>query len=182
MTLLAHALPEDPTLAALARIEHRLAAIEAAQAAIAPLTEALAAAPGAIAAATDTFDRLAAQATEAGVDLDGRIASALRAVEVATSPRAVHGLATLVASKLLEPSALAVVSQLADALAHPGPTPPVGMWGALRALREPEVQRALGFLLAVARAFGRRLAAGDVDACADRLLAASTAPHALAAP
>lgn len=171
----------DPVLAALERIEARLATVERATAALAPLADVLAAVPGGIAAVTDSVDRMALRASEAGIDLDRRVATALRAVEVATTPRAVNGLSTLVESKLLEPSSLAVVSQLAAALAHPGATPPVGMWGALRALRDDDVQRALGFLLAVARAFGKNLAAGEVAACEDRLLAHAPVP-ALEAP
>jgi hypothetical protein len=103
-----------------------------------------------------------------------------RHCEVSTAPRAVAALASLVESRLLEPSALAVVSQLAAALADPGPARPVGMWGALKALRDPDVQRALGFLLAVARQFGKNLAAGEVEACRDRLDHA--VPHQLEAP
>ncbi len=170
----------DPILAALERIEQRLASVERVTTALAPLTDVVTALPGGIAAMTDTVDRLAMRATESGIDLDGRVGAALRAVEVATTPRAVNGLATLIESKLLEPTSLAVVSQLASALAQPGAAPPVGMWGALRALRDDDVQRALGFILAVARAFGKNLAAGDVAACEQRL--ESHQPLALEAP
>jgi hypothetical protein len=146
--------------------------------ALAPLAEVAAAAPGGVAILTDAFDNLAGRAVDGGVDLDARLASVLHAVEVSTSPRAVHGLATLVESKLLEPTALAAVSQFAAALAASGGAPPVGAWGALR---DPDVQRALGFLLAVARSFGRQLADGELDSCRDHLLAASAAAGALEA-
>ena len=123
---------------------------------------------------TDTFDTLAARLGEHGVDLDARLHSVVRAVEVSTTPRAVNGLAALVESKLLEPSALAVVSRLAAAFAEPGETRPVGMWGLMRALRDPDLQRALGFLLAVGREFGRHLGTGELEDCRQHLLAATT--------
>lgn len=161
----------DPVLAALQRIEQRLAAVERVTSALAPLAEA---APGALGMVTDTVDSLAAQLGERGVDLDARLHSVLKALEVATAPRAVNGLEALVESKLLEPSALAVVSSLAAALADPGDTKGVGMWGLMRALRDPDVQRAVGFLLAVAREFGRNLATGELVGCRQHLLAAQT--------
>lgn len=172
--------PPDPVLAALARIEQRLAAVEQVAVALNPAGGMLATLPGAVAMMADTFDGVAERLGEAGVDLDERMRSVLRAVEVATAPRAVAGLASLVESRLLEPSALAVVSQLASALADPGAAQPVGMWGAMKALRDPDVQRALGFLLAIARQFGKNLASGEVDACRDRLDHA--VPHRLEAP
>lgn len=171
-------------LAALERLELRLArlerAVEASGAVTGPLVGLAETLPGAVALLADSFDGVAARLGEAGVDLDARMRSVARALEVATAPRAVAGLASLVESKLLEPTALAAVSQLAAALAHPGAAPPVGMWGAMRALGDADVQRALGFLLAVARQFGKNLGGGGVDACRDRLDAAST--HLLSEP
>lgn len=161
--------PHDPVLAALERIERRLVAVEQVARAIAPLAGVAETLPGAVAVAADTFDGLAARLGGAGIDLDARMMAVLRAVEVATAPRAVNGLASLVESRLLEPSALAVVSQLAVALASTTDAKPVGTWGMLKALRDPDVQRALGFALAIARSFGQQLAAGGVDACRDRL-------------
>ncbi|MCA9680305.1 MAG: DUF1641 domain-containing protein [Myxococcales bacterium] len=164
----------DAAIATLARLEERLATIERVAASLEPLAGVAATLPGAVAMFTDTLDGVAARLGDAGVDLDDRMRSVLRAVEVSTAPRAVHGLASLIESQLLEPSALAVVSQLAAALASPGDARPVGLWGAMRALRDPDVQRAVGFLLAVAREFGKHLAAGDVEACRDRLDAPDT--------
>lgn len=160
-------------LASLERIEQRLGRLERAAEALQPVSGMAETLPGAVAVLADTFDGVAARLGEAGVDLDERMRSMVRALEVATAPRAVAGLASLVESKLLEPTALAAVSQLAAALAHPGEAPPVGLWGAMRALGDADVQRALGFLLAVARQFGKNLAAGEVDACRDRLDTAS---------
>lgn len=170
-------------LAALARLERRLderlGRLERLAQSLAPAAQLVANAPGAVAMLADTFDGVAARLGDAGVDLDERMRSVARALEVATAPRAVAGLASLVESKMLEPTALAVISQLAAALAHPGASSPVGLWGSMRALGDEDVQRALGFLLAVARQFGKNLAAGELDACRDRIGAASA--HALEA-
>lgn len=167
------AAPGDPVFAALERIERRIAEIERVTGALAPLVDA---APGGAAMVVDAFDALAARLGERGTDLDARLHSAVRAVEVSTGPRAVNGLAALVESKLLEPSALAVVSRLAAALAEPGDARPVGLLGLLRALRDPDVQRALGFVLAMGREFGRQLATGELEQCRQRLLAATEQP------
>jgi len=172
--------PPDPVLAALERIELRLAAVERVAATLAPTAGLASTLPGAVAMLADTFDGIALQLGAAGVDLDARMRSVVRALEVSTAPRAVDALASLVTSRLLDPSALAVVSQLAAALAEPTTVRPVGAWGALKALRDPDVQRALGFLLGVARQFGQNLASGEVEACRERLDGATT--HLLEAP
>lgn len=161
----------DPVLAALERIERRLTAVERVTSALAPLVEA---APGGLAMLTDTVDMLAAKAGDAGVNLDARLHSALRAVEVATSPRAVNGLAALVESKMLDPKALAVISRVADALSESGDAKPIGTWGLLRSMRDPDIQRALGFVVAIARELGRHLSTGELEECRQHLLAATT--------
>lgn len=162
----------DPVLDALTRIERRLAEVERVTSALAPLADLVATAPGGLAMLTDTVDSLAAR-VEAPGELDARVRSVLRAVEVATKPRAVHGLATLIESDLLAPSVLAVLSQLASALSDPGASRPVGTIGVLRAMRDHDVQRALGFLFAVARTFGHRLAEGELEAAEQKLLTAT---------
>jgi Protein of unknown function (DUF1641) len=164
----------DQVLAALERIERRLAEVERTAAAMAPVAGIAETLPGAIAMLSDTFDGVATRLADAGIDLDDRMRSVLRAIEVATAPRAVEGLASLVESRLLDPSTLAVINQLAAALAAPGAAPAVGLWGAIRALREPEVQRAFGFLLAVARQFGKHLASGDLESHRSILLSATS--------
>lgn len=161
----------DPVLAALERIERRLAAVEHVTSALAPLVESV---PGGVAMLTDTVDSLAAKATNAGISLDARLHSVLRAVEVATSPRAVNGLSALVESKMLDPKALAVISRLADALAESGEAKPIGTWGLLRSMSDPDVQRALGFLVAIVRDLGRHLSTGELEQCRQHLLATTT--------
>ncbi|MEZ4361294.1 MAG: DUF1641 domain-containing protein [Kofleriaceae bacterium] len=164
----------EPVLAALERIEQRLAAVERVAQSIAPTAQLTETVPGAVAMIVDTFDGVAAQLGERGVNLDERMRSVVRALEVATAPRSVDGLATLVASRLLDPAALAVLDQLAAALADAAPAPPVGAWGALRALRDPDVQRALGFMLGVARTLGQHLNGAELEAGRARLSSATT--------
>jgi uncharacterized protein YjgD (DUF1641 family) len=38
-----------------------------------------------------------------------------------------------------------------------GTAQPIGPWGMMRALSDPDVQRAMGFLMSFARAFGQSL-------------------------
>jgi uncharacterized protein YjgD (DUF1641 family) len=67
----------------------------------------------------------------------------------------------LLRSGVLAPATLRVVGELGRALtaAAAAPPPPLGVVGLLKALGHPDVQRALGFLVAVARQFGSRLPA-----------------------
>lgn len=116
-------------------------------------------APALLATAADAADGLAARLGEQGVSVDERgraLLSLLERVSRAEAVASVHG---LLDSGLLAPGAISVLSNLAQALpsdASHAPQP-VGAWGAYRALREPEVQRALGFLLGIARRLGASL-------------------------
>jgi len=163
--------PGDPVLAALERIERRLDEALRVTSALAPLVES---APGGVAAMADVFDSLAARLADRGVDLDARLRAVVRAVEVATAPRTVAALAALAESRLLDPAALAVLDRLAAAIAEPGAARPIGAWGLLRALRDPDVQRALGFLIEVAREVGRHLGAGELEEHRHHHLTAAT--------
>lgn len=65
----------------------------------------------------------------------------------------------LVESDIFSPAAVEVVSASANALheARSQPVEAVGAFGAFRSLSDPEVQRAVGFGIAFARAFGQAL-------------------------
>lgn len=72
--------------------------------------------------------------------------------------RSLTALSTLLQSGLLAPEAVDVTSKAGDALvASRETTPEVGLLGLLRALRDPDVQHALGFFTAFSKQFGRRL-------------------------
>ena len=94
--------------------------------------------PGGLALAVDAADEAAANAQAAGFDLD---------------------------ALLREGGALAGALAQAAADAHAeqrAATPPrLGLVGLVRALRDPDVQRALGFALAFSRHLGRRLPRGE---------------------
>ncbi|WP_237573420.1 DUF1641 domain-containing protein [Mycolicibacterium lacusdiani] len=73
---------------------------------------------------------------------------------------ATPALNSLLESRLTDPQAVEVLSQLGQALvdaktaaAHS----PKGLFGILKAARDPDVARGLGFLLQVAKSFGRQL-------------------------
>ncbi|GAC1548356.1 MAG: hypothetical protein NVS2B9_15240 [Myxococcales bacterium] len=150
-------------LAALERIERRLARLETS---IAHVDTAARGAPALIATLADTFDGVALRASERGIDVDERgraLLSLLERVSRAEAVAAVHG---LLDSGLFAPGTIGVLSNLAKALpSEPSRTPQlVGPWGAYRALKEPEVQRALGFLLDVARRLGASLSTKQLPA------------------
>lgn len=126
-------------------------------------------APAAVAMAVDTIDALSARAAAAGIDVDSRAKNLLVALEKLTSPSALRVLQDLLdrvdvvegllASGILDPAPVAVVSRVGQALAFTGreSPPSVGAWGALRALKDADIQRAIGFALRFAQRFGHSL-------------------------
>lgn len=76
---------------------------------------------------------------------------------------AAPAISELLTSRLTDPEATKVLVQLGDALvegktasdAHPNG--PKGFFGILKAAKDPDVARGVGFLLQVAKAFGRQL-------------------------
>jgi uncharacterized protein YjgD (DUF1641 family) len=102
-------------------------------------------APGAIAAMVDTGDELVMRLREAGIDIEhlGR--------------RGLHAAKALIDSNVLEDAAVAVISNAAQSLEESACTArPTSLFGMIRALGNPDVQRALGFFLAFAKSFGSR--------------------------
>lgn len=153
--------------ATLARLEQRLIHIERVLGRLETQAGEL---PGLVGTVGDTFDSLVARLADRGVDVDARLHDVLRLVERMTAPetvRATEGLlvhldaiASLARSGVLDTGALSVLEQAARALTRAAEQQPpaVGPLGALRALGDPGVQRALGFLLEVARGLGQGLA------------------------
>jgi uncharacterized protein YjgD (DUF1641 family) len=102
-------------------------------------------APGAIAAMVDTSDELVMRLREAGIDIEhlGR--------------RGLHAAKALIDSNVLEDAAVAVISNAAQSLEESACTArPTSLFGMIRAMGDPDVQRALGFFLAFAKSFGSR--------------------------
>jgi hypothetical protein len=93
-----------------------------------------------------------------GVDLQGLAASlaTLSGSVVGATP----ALNTLLSSGLTDPQAAQVLASLGDSLVDGkagAANPPKGLYGLWKATKDPDVARGLGFLLAVAKSFGRRV-------------------------
>ena len=119
--------------------------------------------------AVDIADEQAGRLRDEGLDIGEAIVSGARtALQFATlvGPREIHALKTVLASPALAPESVDVLSAAAQALVEcQGRTRRrVGLLGLMRALREPDVQRALDFLLGVTRRFGAALEAGPLSA------------------
>lgn len=126
-------------------------------------------APGLASMAVDIVDEQAGRLREAGIDPAHALTNGAHAALQFASlvgPREIHALKTLLASEALAPEAVAVISAAAQALVEcqGRERQKVGVFGLARALREPDIQRALDFLLGVARRFGAALEAGPPSA------------------
>ncbi len=106
-------------------------------------------APGVLAMMVDTSDELVMRLREEGIDIEHLGRRSLKAAKA------------LVDSNVLEDSAIAVISNAAQSLADSAcASRPVSAFGLLRAMGDPDVQRALGFFLAFAKSFGSRCQTG----------------------
>lgn len=125
--------------------------------------------PNLAAAAADTLDARLAALQAQGIDLDERLDALWIAMERLTSPSALRALQSLFAvstphdAPCIQPHVtlspmLQVLVDTADSIneAHRD-ADSVGPWGMFRAASEPEVRRAVGFGLTIARGLGRRL-------------------------
>lgn len=96
------------------------------------------------------------------VDLEG-LASSLATLS-GSVVRATPALNSLLSSDLTDPKAVDVISRLANALVQAreqiqrDPDVPAGVFSLLRVLKDPDVARGLGYLVEVARSFGKQLA------------------------
>ncbi|MFO7563782.1 MAG: DUF1641 domain-containing protein [Enhygromyxa sp.] len=134
-------------------IDERLERIEAQLAVLGPLLEE---APNAIAVLGDIFDEYAEQVAERGVPLEQIVPELGRAFEATLRLLTSTHVRQLLDSDLLLPGAVAALGTAARAMAAAACAPEsrLGLFGTLAALREPEVQRALGFVVDIARRFG----------------------------
>ena len=119
--------------------------------------------PKLIAAAFDSLDGVMKGFTDRGVDVQAmseNIAAALSKLsELLNSPQYL----ALMNSGVLDPSTLDMVGKAGSALVHARMEACVetGMFGALRATSDRDIQRAIGFAIKFAHAFGRELAQPD---------------------
>jgi len=150
----------------LSRIEERLANLERVVTRAEQLIDQI---PPLVAIATDALDQHLLRAEDDGVDPGERVAALLQIAERLTTPAALGLAETLVThlpslhrlldSELLSSGAVQTVSKAGSALAaavetHPEPA---GLLTLMRALRDPAVQRSLGFALKFAQLFGKTL-------------------------
>jgi hypothetical protein len=152
------------SVVSLETLQARLDAMAQTLDALRPVIELLHQAPAFIAMAGDSVDELVRTAVDNGIDVErGVINGAGAALRFGATMDAhkVAALESLLNSGVLDPQALRLVGDLGHALAETasGPVPAVGPLGLWKALSQPDVQRALGFMVAVAQRFGSRLGA-----------------------
>ncbi len=146
----------------LSRLELRLDALTTKlEQAVAQANHAAAQVTPAVATLVDTFDSIMRRLQTHGIDPEERLRSVVHAADQMTRPATMNALDALLASGLLDANALYVVGRLGAALAMVGGQAPhqVGMWGLMRGLRDPDIQRALGLLFAFGKQFGAGLTA-----------------------
>jgi uncharacterized protein YjgD (DUF1641 family) len=103
-------------------------------------------APGLAAMTLDTLDELYAQAKSQGVDLESMVRGGLKAAQV------------LLESGVFDPQTIQVIGNAGYALVESQKdSARVGLFGLLRSVGDPDVQRTLQFLTTFARHFGKRL-------------------------
>jgi hypothetical protein len=133
------------------------------------LIEVVQQAPNALAMLVDVFDEHSGALRDRGVDLEERLASVASLIEKLTAPGAIAVLSSLLehlpsldrllGSGVLGAGPVEIVGRAGQALteAQRLAVRPVGAFGLLRALSDADVQHALGFAVAFARALGRSL-------------------------
>ena len=155
---LLEALTEPETAAALENILDRSEQLD-------ELTALAEDAPAVIATVVDILDAEYARAAAQGYDPERTLRQAFGALSRLGELFRTDEFEALLDSGVLDPQALQVVGSLGSALvdtqkeASRGDTPTQGVFGLLGALRDPDVQRAVGFITTLAKKFGRNLRA-----------------------
>jgi uncharacterized protein YjgD (DUF1641 family) len=127
------------------------------------LSELAASAPDLIATVVDMLDAEYARAAETGYDPERLLRQTLGSLGRLGELFQSDEFEALLDSGVLDPEALEAVGSLGSALvesqkeAQRGETPQRGFFGVIGALRDPDVQRALGFVMSFAKKFGRAL-------------------------
>lgn len=148
--------------AALQSLDERTRAIADVAEGLRPLIAVARQSPGFVAVLMDSFDEAMRVAHDKGIDVErGLLNGAEAALRFGATMDAerVRELDALLKSGVLAPSTLQIIGQLGSALTETAavPPPPTGVLGLLKAFGQPDVQRALGFLVTFAERFGRRL-------------------------
>ena len=116
--------------------------------------QALSDAPGLISMVADIMDEQIGTATQEGIDIGMRLKGLLALANRLSDPNTTASL-----EHVLEPRAVAAIGALGTAIAESKNQShsPVGPLGLIRALRDPDVQRATSFLVAIAKRMGQEL-------------------------
>ena len=163
-TAIAASMPteEQASAGATQTIEQRTRAIAEVAEGLRPLMALAQQAPAFVAIFMDSFDEAMRAANDKGIDVErGVVNGAEAALRFGATMDAekVRELDALLKSGVLAPSTLRIINELGRALTETAAAPPAtaGVLGLLKALGQPDVQRALGFLVTFAERFGRRL-------------------------
>lgn len=156
------AIDNTSVAARLETIEERTRAVSEVTDGLRPLIALAEQAPAFFAVLMDSFDETMRHATGKGIDVErGLLNGAEAALRFGATVDAdsVRELDALLKSGVLAPNTLRVIAELGRALTDTAAAPPAtpGILGLLKALGQPDVQRALGFLVTFAERFGRRL-------------------------
>ena len=151
-----------PATVTLQTIEQRTRAIAEVAEGLRPLMASAQQGPALVAVLMDSFDEAMRTANDKGIDVErGLLNGAEAALRFGATMDAekVRELDALLKSGILAPSTLRIIGELGRALTETAAAPPAtaGVLGLVKALGQPDVQRALGFLVTFAERFGRRL-------------------------
>ena len=155
--------PDRPSSGtALQTLEERTRAIAEVADGLRPILTLAQQAPAFVAVLMDTFDEAVRTANDKGIDVErGLLNGAQAALRFGATMDAekVRELDALLKSGVLAPGTLRIVGELGRALTETAAAPPasLGVLALLKAFGQPDVQRALGFLVTFAERFGRRL-------------------------
>ncbi len=115
--------------------------------------------PGLAAMAIDTFDENYRRALENGVDFQVLTRQGINITKKLSDLLDSEEAEALLESGVFKPQTLAIISKAGESLIESRgmPARKVGLFGLLGALRDPDRQRALGFLMDFLKAFGQKL-------------------------
>ncbi len=158
LTALAETLSDPATTATLGNLLGRLDRVQ-------PLLDLADQAPGLAAMLGDMADETMRDVMNSGVDVERAVQQGLGAFVRLGELTASDEFQALLDSGVLDRQAVAIVGQAGQALAatqrdcaQAAAAPQTGLFGLLKALRDPDVKRALGFLTRFAKHFGRAVA------------------------
>jgi uncharacterized protein YjgD (DUF1641 family) len=115
--------------------------------------------PGLLAMTGDVIDDAYRSATNAGIDLENMVKQGGIAAQRLSDLMRSAEFTALMNSGMLDPKAVRLLGSAATALVtsqekHPQQIGPLGLLGALR---DPDIQKALGFFMAFAKEFGKHI-------------------------